>query len=79
MTWDEDDNNEGIDAEDADDSGDDLLQCPGCARAVHEDTQQCPHCGDWITPVYPQTAWKRWLWLVTAILLVLLLSGILLL
>lgn len=53
-----------------DDSGDDLLQCPACKQAVHEDTQQCPHCGDWITPVYPANRWAGSLWLVAAILVI---------
>lgn len=48
------------------DSADDLLCCPSCSRPVHEDTQQCPHCGDWITPVYPKTRWKRVVWLAAA-------------
>lgn len=53
-----------------DDSGDDLLQCPACRQAVHEDTQQCPHCGDWITPVYPRSRWGGSVWLVAAILVI---------
>lgn len=51
-------------------SGDDLLICPSCRAAVHEDTQQCPHCGDWITPVWPQERSKRLVWLVAALLVV---------
>jgi predicted nucleic acid-binding Zn ribbon protein len=32
---------------------DDLAEmfCPKCRASVTEDTQKCPHCGDWITPV----------------------------
>jgi len=48
------------------DSGDDLLMCPVCKAAVHEDTQQCPHCGDWIIPVYPGGRWRRVVWLIVA-------------
>lgn len=54
-----------------DDSSDDLLMCPACKEAVHEDTQQCPHCGDWIIPVYPRNRSKRVVWLVAAALLIL--------
>lgn len=82
MTWqDELDDEEWVDDEggDGDDPEDELLACPSCNRAVHEDTQQCPYCGDWITPVDPRGAWKRWVWIVAAILLVLVLSGVLLL
>ncbi len=51
-------------------SGDDLLVCPSCRAAVHEDTQQCPYCGDWITPVWPQERSKRLVWLVAAVLVI---------
>ena len=51
-------------------SGDDLLLCPSCRASVHEDTQQCPHCGDWITPVWPQERSKRLVWLVAAVLVI---------
>ena len=45
-----------------DDNPDDvLLVCPSCHQEVHEDTQQCPHCGDWIIPAYPNKPLKRWL------------------
>lgn len=57
--------------DDADDTADDLLVCPSCRADVHEDTQQCPHCGDWITPVYPnEHRWRR-VWIVAVILLLL--------
>jgi len=80
MAWqDELHDDEWVDDEggDADDSGNDLLACPSCGRAVHEDTQQCPYCGDWITPIEPRGAWKRRVWIVAAILLMLVLSGVL--
>ncbi len=44
---------EWVDDDDAD--GDELLSCPSCRESVHEDTQQCPHCGDWIVPAYPKS------------------------
>lgn len=28
--------------------------CPSCGRGVHEETQRCPHCGDWIMPANPR-------------------------
>lgn len=28
-----------------------MMFCPECRRGVTEDTQKCPHCGEWITPV----------------------------
>ena len=62
---------EWIEDEGGPDSEDDLLACPSCRGAVHEDTQQCPHCGDWITPVYPGQRSKRLIWVVAAALLIL--------
>ena len=56
--------------EDEGDSDDDLLTCPSCGRAVHEDTQQCPYCGDWIIPVFSESRSKRLIWIVAAILLI---------
>lgn len=70
MTYDEDDLLDEEWVEDESDSGDDLLLCPNCRQFVHEDTQQCPHCGNWITPVYPQGKGKRFLWIVVVILLI---------
>jgi len=55
---------------------DDVLLCPSCRKDVHEDTQQCPHCGDWITPVYPQSRWKRLVWVIVVVMMVLLLVGV---
>lgn len=52
------------------DDGDDLLQCPSCHLAVHEETQQCPHCGDWITPVYPNEGSRRILWVIMVVVLI---------
>ena len=53
------------------DSDDDLLICPACKAAVHEDTQQCPRCGDWIIPVYPGQRPRRVVWLIAAALVIL--------
>lgn len=45
--------------EDEGDEDDCLLECPTCHAAVHEDTQKCPNCGDWIVAVYPHGRTKR--------------------
>lgn len=70
MEYDEPPDEEWVDDE-REDSEDDLLMCPACRRPVHEDTQQCPHCGDWITPVWPGQHSKRLLWAVVALLVIL--------
>ncbi len=57
--------------EDEGDPEDDVLVCPSCGNAVHEDTQQCPHCGDWITPVWPKARSKRLVWIVAVVLAIL--------
>ena len=71
MTWDDDDADEEWVEDDESEDADDLLECPSCGRQVHQDTQQCPYCGDWITPVYPHYRSKRWAWAAVAILLIL--------
>lgn len=48
-----------------------VLLCPSCRQDVYEDTQQCPHCGDWITPAYPDQPAKRWIWTLAVVLIVL--------
>lgn len=54
-SYDDDDDRDDPLPEDVDDAdGDDdpaMMACPNCRKAVVEDAQQCPHCGDWITPV----------------------------
>ena len=69
MTFDEEfDDDEWIG--DADDESE-CLECPSCRAQVHEDTQQCPQCGDWITPIYPQRRAAGWVWKAAAILVIL--------
>jgi len=70
--WNEDDRDLPL-PEDMDDDSADLPEmfCPNCRSAVTEDTQQCPRCGDWITPVATAGAsWKRWV-IVAAVVLML--------
>ncbi len=57
--------------DEADDDQDCTLVCPVCSAAVHEDTQQCPACGDWIVPIYPSAHFKRWVWIVAVALVLL--------
>lgn len=61
------------------DGDDDLLICPACRRSIHQDTEKCPHCGDWITPVDTSGRTRQWLWLVAAGLVIaaMLLSAVL--
>ena len=78
MSWQEDEaGEEWVEDDDGDSGEDDLLHCPSCHRAVHEDTQQCLYCREWITPVDRSGARSRWIWIVAAILLILAFSGLL--
>ena len=65
----EDDFDADLEADD-DDSDEDLLWCPECHARVHEETQQCPHCGDWITPVHAPTPGRKALYLAMVVLIV---------
>ncbi len=49
-----------------DDEGD-VVPCPGCGSEVYEETQKCPHCGDWITPSVALNR-KNPIWIIAAIL-----------
>lgn len=69
MTYDDEFEDDWV--EDADDEESEVLVCPSCRAEVHEDTQQCPHCGDWITPVYPERGVRRWVWKIAAVLVIL--------
>ena len=80
MTWEDDAaDEEWVEDDDSDHGEDDVLECPSCGQAVHEDTQQCHYCRDWITPVDRRDSGKRWIWLLAAILLILAFSGLMLL
>ena len=50
---------------------DDVLVCPSCKQRVHEDTQQCPYCGDWIIPVWPERRTRHVIWVIAAGLVIL--------
>lgn len=68
MAWTDEADEEWVDEED--DSEGELLSCPSCRCEVHEDTQQCPHCGEWITPVDPRDRPRLWLWTVVVAALI---------
>jgi len=54
------------------DGTDDLPEalCPSCRGLVTEDTQKCPHCGDWITPRLSSIpGWRRWVYVAVVLLM----------
>jgi predicted nucleic acid-binding Zn ribbon protein len=56
--WDDDwDGDWGDDA----DSDDDVISCPYCERPIYEESERCPHCGQYISeedaPSKPKPLW----------------------
>ncbi|MFQ5429609.1 MAG: hypothetical protein ACE5E1_04785 [Phycisphaerae bacterium] len=46
------------------------MMCPNCRATVTEDTQKCPRCGDWITPVDPARGGpRRWIFVVVVLVM----------
>lgn len=46
--------------------------CPECKGHVTEDTQKCPHCGDWIIPADPDHAGlRKWIYVLALIIMLL--------
>ncbi len=56
--------------EDEGDEDDVYLSCPACGEDVHEDTQQCPYCGDWIIPIDPRERSRKWIWTIAAMFVI---------
>jgi hypothetical protein len=54
----------------------DEFQCPSCRGHVHEETQRCPHCGDWIVPAEPATPGRRAMWILGVLVMILLMLTI---
>lgn len=54
--------------DDVEDDGGDVLPCPECGCDVYDDTDQCPHCGQWIMPLAASAGRKHWVWRVAALL-----------
>lgn len=53
MSWRDDAASDEYDLDDeaAGDAEDDQLPCPSCGRLIFEDSERCPHCGDWVMPL----------------------------
>jgi hypothetical protein len=56
--WDDDEDDLGYEAEDDEVA---TTPCPYCRREVHEDSQRCPYCGNYISaedaPASRKTPW----------------------
>ncbi len=65
--WDEyDHDGEGFDSSEDDD--DDTVPCPYCHRPIHEDSQRCPSCENYISEEDAPSKTKPW-WIVAGALL----------
>jgi hypothetical protein len=52
MSWDEDEQD-----------GDDTVPCPYCRKAVYEDAERCPYCGNYLSQEDAPPAPKPW-WII---------------
>ena len=66
------------DDEEEGDSSSELCVCPSCGEGVYEDCEQCPHCGDYITPRSgaPSAFSGRWLVFAVVLMVALTLLGV---
>jgi predicted nucleic acid-binding Zn ribbon protein len=58
------------DEDDGQDDGDTTIPCPYCRRPIYEDSQRCPHCGNFISEEDAPAARKPW-WIIVGALLAL--------
>lgn len=61
----------------ADNSEPEVLPCPSCGKSVYEETQQCPHCGEWIMPHAASARTPSWVRIVGVIVAAAFLAAIL--
>jgi hypothetical protein len=62
--WDSDDEVEGDDFDAPDDDA--TIPCPYCHRPMHEESERCPHCGEYISAEDVAPARKPW-WLLVGV------------
>lgn len=54
---------------DNDEGEEPTITFPYCKRPIHEESQRCPHCGNYITEEEAPPARKPW-WIIIGVLLV---------
>jgi predicted nucleic acid-binding Zn ribbon protein len=61
-----------MDEDSWDDNNDEesTIPCPYCKRSIHEDSQRCLHCGNYISEEDVAPARKPW-WIIVGVLLAL--------
>ena len=74
MAWrdHEDEFGDEVDADpENEDAENDELPCPSCGRMLYDDTDRCPHCGDWVMPLAAGAGGRgTWIWWTALILAV---------
>jgi hypothetical protein len=45
-----------------------VLPCPSCGQDVYEESERCPHCGDWVMPLAASACTRSSVWIIAAIL-----------
>lgn len=68
MTYTDDQDQWTSDLEPDHDPETDQLPCPSCGAMVYDDTDRCPHCGDWIMPMAASARSRSGIWIVAAIM-----------
>jgi hypothetical protein len=52
----------------SDEEDDTTIPCPCCRREIHEDSPQCPHCGQYLSEEDARATQKPWLIIVGVLL-----------
>ena len=68
MTFQDDDQEWQAEFEEFQDDHPEVLPCPSCGAEVYEETQRCPHCGEWIMPLATSARRKSRWWIIAAVL-----------
>lgn len=70
MAWDDNDlDDEDDDSGDVESSEDDSTSaCPHCGKAVYDDAEQCPACGEYLSQEDAAATPRKWWVVVTAVI-----------
>ena len=68
MTFQDDDQEWQAEFEEFQDDQPEVLPCPSCGAEVYEETQRCPHCGEWIMPLAASARNRSRLWIAVVLL-----------
>jgi hypothetical protein len=65
---DEDDDWEDPEPDEGDDESAELRDCPACGKAIYEEAEQCPYCGEYVTHSTSPLAGRSWWFVVLGVL-----------